>query len=117
MRKRSRNGRKMRKKKKAEILASAAAGEKGKKKKREKFLGSAARIKGRKEGGFNIIFLAFSSGWRKKTAPVAGFFHGFSGCSCSWTPQLVIGSILFRILSILFKLGVLFLLALILLYG
>ena len=57
---------------KSEILASAAAGEKGKKKKREKFLGSAAGIKGRRFEG--IIFLTFSSGWRKKTALVAGFF-------------------------------------------
>ena len=47
---------------KSRNLASATAGKERKKKKREKFSGSAAGIKGRKEEGFMMIFLAFRSG-------------------------------------------------------
>ena len=59
-RKRSRNSRKMGRK--SRNLASAAAGKERKKKKRERFSGSATGIKGRKEEGFMMIFLAFRSG-------------------------------------------------------
>ena len=53
---------------KSRNLASAAAGKERKKKKRERFSGSAARIKGRKEEGFRMIFLGLlaAAGERKQ---------------------------------------------------
>ena len=96
--------------------------EKKERKRKGRDFWSATGIKGRKEGGFRassfwLLAAAGERKERKENSTNSWVFHGFSWCSCSWTLHLVIGSILFRILSILFKLGVLFLLALILLYG
>jgi hypothetical protein len=81
--------------------------------KKERFSGAAAEAKGNKrkkeleeKGRIFLVFEGSSRKRGKKENSTSGWvFHGFSWCSCSWTPQLVIGSILFRILSILFKLG------------
>jgi hypothetical protein len=99
---------------KKQRFLGAAAREKGKKKKRERFSGQQLEkmeIKGRKEGDLRI-FLAWSSGWRKKIrrrmAPVAGVLGSFSpvllvfllldSIACDWKH-------LFRTLLILYKLG------------
>ena len=80
---RKKNGRK----KGAEISASAAAGKKRKKKKKERFSGSPAGIKGRKEEGFWMIFLGLKQRLEKENSTSGWVFYGFSGCFCSQTPQ------------------------------